>query len=552
MNNSVKTPLDNHNDFDFIIVGAGSAGCILANRLTESGRYRVLLVEAGPADKNPWIHVPIGYAKTFFDPKCNWMYNTEPDLGINNRSSYWPRGKVLGGSSSINAMVFIRGQHADFDDWEIMGASGWGWADVLPYFKKLENIESGGDVNSDVLRGKNGPISVSRIGDSVHPTNRNFLAGCAELGFPRNPDFNGPSQEGVNHYQINTSNGLRVSASRAYLRPAAKRKNLQVVTNAHVTRLNFEGAACIGITYFHKGSYHEVRAHREVVLSAGSVNTPQILQCSGIGDQSLLGELGISVQHHAPLVGENLQDHIGLSYFFRSRVPTLNNEFTSMTGCVRAGLRYLLTRKGPLSISVNHSGGFVRSSPARARPNIQLYFQPTSYMNAPTGTRPMIALDKFAALSIGISQCRPTSRGHIKIGSADPLVAPKIVPNYLSTEYDVNEMIEGVKLIRKIAGTDAMKKIIVEEMVPGGKVLSDEALIEDFRNRCGTIFHPVSTCAMGRNSDSAVVDPRLKVYGVNRLRIVDASIFPTVTSGNTNAPVMMVAEKASDMILEDQ
>jgi choline dehydrogenase len=552
MNNFEKPAVDNYGDFDFIVVGAGSAGCVVANRLTESGRYRVLLVEAGPADKNPWIHIPIGYAKTYFDPRCNWMYHTEPDAGINNRSSYWPRGKVLGGSSSINAMVFIRGQHADFDDWQKLGADGWGWADVLPYFKKLENIEPAGDADSDLLRGKHGPVSVSRIGDSVHSTNHNFLSGCAELGFSRNPDFNGSSQEGVNHYQINTFKGRRVSASRAYLRPAAKRKNLVVVTNAHVTRLNFEGTACIGISYVHKGRYHQVRARREVVLSAGSVNTPQILQCSGIGDRALLGDYGIPVQHHSPLVGENLQDHIGLSYFFRSRVPTLNNEFTSVTGCVRAGLRYLLTRKGPLSISVNHAGGFVRSSPERARPNLQLYFQPTSYMNAPTGTRPMIALDKFAALSVGISQCRPTSRGHIKIGSADPLVAPKIVPNYLSTEYDINEMLEGMKLIRKIAETDAMKKIIVEEMVPGKDVLSDEQLMEDFRNRCGTIFHPVSTCTMGRNPGSAVVDPRLKVYGVDRLRVVDASIFPTVTSGNTNAPAMMVAEKASDMILEDQ
>ncbi len=534
-------------DFDFIIVGAGSAGCVLANRLSENGRSRVLLLEAGPPDRSPWIHIPVGYARTFYDSRVNWKYSTQPDPGINNRSTYWPRGKVLGGSSSINAMVFIRGQHADYEDWKEMGADGWGWNDVLPYFRKLENA----GFSDNPLRGKGGPVNVTEMSGSGHPINRNFLEGCMKLGYPMNPDFNCETQEGVNYYQINTSGGRRHSAADAYLKPARSRNNLVIKTGTMVTRLNFHGTACSGLQYLYRGCEYLAGARAEVILSAGAINTPQILQCSGIGARDHLSSLGIRLQHHSPMVGENLQDHLGVSYFYRSSVPTLNDQFNSWWGCARAGLQYLWSRSGPLSISVNHSGGFVRSSPNRKRPNIQLYFQPTSYINAPTGTRPMVKLDSFPAFNIGISQCRPTSRGRIRIGSADPLESPQITPNYLSTDDDVAEMLEGVRLIREISQTPQMRAITVEELLPGEGVVCDHDLLEDIRNRCGTIFHPAGTCAMGNNLATAVVDPELRVYGVDKLRVVDASVFPALISGNTHAPVMMVGERAADMILGD-
>ena len=534
-------------NYDYIIVGAGSAGCVLANRLTQNSQFKVLLLEAGPTDHNPWIHVPIGYAKTYYDPKVNWMYYTEPDSGINNRKAYWPRGKVLGGSSSLNAMVFIRGQHADYDDWQAMGAENWSWSDVLPYFKKLENVDS----SDSELRGKGGPINVTQMdSSSTHQSNEHFLKGCEQLGYPFNPDFNDLTQEGVHYYQINTVNGRRASAAQAYLKPAKSRSNLEVITDAYVTRLIFDGKLCRGVEFQHKGKSRTALAAKETILSAGAVNSPQILECSGIGDSKRLSDLGVDVVHHAPQVGENLQDHLGISYFYKSTIPTLNDRFGSWFGCLTAGLDYLFRRSGPLSISVNHSGGFVKSSNQRERPNIQLYFQPTSYLEAPSDTRPMISLDKFSAFNIGISQCRPTSRGSIHIESADPFQLTKISPNYLSTQYDIDEAVEGVKLIRRLTETPALKNIIQEEISPGKGTQTDEELLEDFRNRCGTIFHPVSTCRMGSDPANAVVDPELRVYGVSQLRVVDASVFPSVISGNTNAPTMMVAEKASDLILE--
>lgn len=536
-------------NFDYIIIGAGSAGCILANRLSAKPSNRVLLVEAGPKDTNPWIHIPVGYAKTYYDPQVNWMYYTEADPGINHRQSYWPRGKVMGGSSSLNAMVFIRGQQADFNDWADTGAVGWGWADVLPYFKKLENVS----FSSDSLRGKGGPVNISETRESAHPANEAFLSACEEAGFAKVDDFNGRTQEGVGYYQINTDRGRRASTAKAYLSPVKHRKNLTVVCNAQVAKLNFKGKRCVGVEYHlkgQKGGPVTAMAAAEVILSAGSVNSPQILECSGIGDHARLADIGVKTLHHLPSVGENLQDHIGVSYFYKSTVPTLNNEFTSIWGCLKIGLQYVITRKGPLSISVNHSGGFVKSSKSRQRPNIQLYFQPTSYMDAPSGTRPIIALDKFPAFNIGVSQCRPTSRGSIHIQSADITTSPVINPNYLSTHHDIEEAIESVKIIREIAASPSMKNIIVEEMTPGIGIQSDEELLEDYRNRCGTIFHPVSTCIMGSDPAKSVVSPDLKVHGIDRLRVVDASVFPTVTSGNTNAPTMMLAEKASDMILQ--
>ncbi len=552
--------------FDFIIVGAGSAGCVLANRLTASGKFSVLLVEAGAKDISPWLHIPIGYAKTYYNPAVNWMYYTAADAGINNRQSYWPRGKVLGGSSAINAMVFIRGQHEDFNDWEKMGATGWGWEGVLPYFKRLEDA----GFTDHPLRGSGGAVTVSETTHGVHHTSYHFLKGCEQLGFTLNADFNAETQEGVNLYQANIRGGIRISSSRAYLKPARARKNLTVLTEAHAVKLNVvkpdavkpaavkpaavkserEKPVCNGIVCMQKGKEIHFTALKEVILSAGAIGSPQLLQCSGIGDAELLKRLGIAVKHHSPMVGENLTDHLGFNDYYKSNLPTLNDQFNSYAGCIRAGLQYIFTRKGPFSVGVNHAGGFVKSSDDRPRPNIQLYFQPTSFINAPKGTRPAIRLDNFSGLSMGISQCRPSSRGSVKIAHADCRVAPTIQPNYLSTQNDCEEMVEGLKIIRQIAQTPAMRSIIKEQINKSSDD-SDAALLEDFRRHADTVFHPTCTCAMGDDPAKNVVDSRLKVYGIERLRVADASVFPTITSGNTNAPSMMVGEKASDLILHD-
>lgn len=532
-------------EFDFIIIGAGSSGCVLANRLTGCGRYRVLLLEAGPRDWSPWIHLPIGYARTHYNRRINWMYHTLPDPGINRRTSYWPRGRVLGGSSSINAMVFIRGQHEDYDDWQRMGADGWSWKDVLPYFRKLEDATFSGHPD----RGHAGPVSVTRVAREAHRTNRFFLDGCLEAGIRLNEDFNAGLQEGVNYYQINTYRGRRVSAATAYLDPARKRKNLVIQTCALATRLVFEGTACRGVEFLSRGTLRQASARLEVIVCGGAINSPALLQKSGVGEERLLEGLGIRTVHHSPMVGDNLQDHLGIDYCFRSRIPTLNDRFNSVFGCIGAGMQYLFSRTGPLSISVNHSGGFVRSGQHRARPNIQLYFQPTSYIDAPKGSRPMIRLDRMSAFSIGISQCRPASRGWVRIRSADPGAPPDIMPNYLSAEADVAELLEGVKLIRRIAGTPAMQSIIEKEILPGPEVDDDNALLEDLRNRGDTVFHPVGTCRMGNNPARTVVNPKLEVHGLRNLRVADASVFPCIVSGNTNVPAIMVGEKGADLVL---
>ena len=534
-------------NWDFIIVGAGSAGCVLANRLSANNRHNVLLLEAGPADRSPWLHVPVGYAKTYYDARVNWMYKTEPVPGLSHRQDYWPRGKVLGGSSAINAMVFIRGQHADYDDWAQMGAPGWSWADVLPAFRKLENCA----VGDEQLRGRLGPVPVSGIQHATHPMNETVLKACENLGLTRNDDFNGRIQEGVGYYQINAANGRRVSAASAYLKPARGRKNLTIETGAQVLRLLFNGTRCNGLEYVQGGRKHTVGAAKEVVLSAGAINSPQILQCSGIGDPALLRAMDIPLVHASPNVGLNLQDHLGINYFYRSHVSTLNDQFNSVFGRIRAGLQYLLTRGGPLSISVNQSGGFFRSNSSRSRPNLQLYFQPTSYLEAPKGTRPVIKLDRFSAYNVGVSQCRPTSRGRVVIKSPDCTQPPSIQPNYLSTNHDVKELMEGTRFLRRLVATEPLFTVTAEELLPGADVQTDEQILEDIRSRAGTIFHPTSTCRIHVDANQGVVDPRLRCYGIGGLRIADASVFPSVISGNTNVPVMMLAERAAELINED-
>lgn len=534
-------------EFDYVIVGAGSAGCVLANRLSDGGRHRVALLEAGGSDLNFWVRMPIGYGKAFYHRTLNWKYLTEPVPGFDGRQSYWPRGKVVGGSSSINAMVFIRGQAEDFDGWRALGNPGWGYQDVLPLFRRMEDNAAG----ADEWRGKGGPLTVTNIEDVVHPLCRNYLAGGVEAGLPRNPDFNGATQEGIGIYQITTRNGFRCSAATAYLAPARRRANLRVITAAQATRVLFDGKRAIGVEYRQGGETRQVRARRSVILSAGAVNTPQLLQLSGVGDPDLLKRHGIDVVHAAPAVGRNLQDHIGFDHLYRSRQPTLNDVLRPWWGRLRVGLRYVLTRGGPLSLSVNQGGGFFRTGPERTRPNMQLYFSPVSYTRALPGRRALMSPDPFPGFLVGVSNCHPTSRGQLAIRSADPFAAPEIQPNYLSTEEDVQELLEATHFLRRLSRTGPMREIIEEEIRPGTEILDDEALIADIRARSGSVFHPCGTCAMGPDAAASVVDPRLRVHGLEALRVVDASVFPRITAGNLNAPTIMVGEKGADLILAD-
>jgi choline dehydrogenase len=520
---------------------------VLANRLTESGRHSVLLLEAGGTDRRFWIRTPIGYGRTFYDHRVNWMYLTEPDPGTADRVSYWPRGKILGGSSSINAMVYIRGQASDFDDWAAAGNPGWGWTGVLPYFKKAESNALGADDD----HGVGGPLHVADVSRDLHPLCGVFLRGCEQLGFQVVRDLNGRASECVGFYQTTIRNGIRVSAAAAYLHPARRRPNLQILTHAHALRVLLQDRKSVGVEYLWRGRLRRAYAGREVILSAGAINSPQLLQLSGIGPAAVLKKHGIEVLLHMPAVGRNLQDHLGMDYLYRSRRPTLNDELYPWSGKLRAGLLYLLMRRGPLSLSVNQAGGFVRTRRTLAKPNIQLYFSPVSYLNAPPGRRPLMSPDPYPGFLLGHSVCRPTSRGYLQIRSADPLAAPEIHPNYLSTEHDTAEMLDGVRFLRKLAATPAMAALIESELKPGPAVQSEEELIEDIRQRSGTVFHPVGTSAMGPDPDRAVVDGRLRVHGIAQLRVIDASVFPCVTSGNTNAPTIMVGEKGAEMILED-
>jgi len=535
-------------DHDFIVVGAGSAGCVLANRLSENGKYSVLLLEAGGSDLNFWIWMPIGYGKTFYRKSVNWMYQTEPDPGTGGRVSYWPRGKVMGGSSSINAMVYVRGQPEDFEEWRAMGNPGWGWDDVLPYFRKAETNDRG----ADEWRGGDGPLHVCTMDRDLHPLCDDFIKAGEELQFPHNRDFNGARQEGVGTYQNTARDGMRMSTARAYIRPARHRPNLRVETHAHATKLLFDGTRATGVAYSQRGTMKEARARREVIVAAGAVNSPQLLQLSGIGPGADLQTHGIDVIHDSPGVGQHLQDHLGIDYLFRSRVPTLNQQFGPWYGKLWHGARYILTRRGPLSLGVNQAGGFVRTRPGLSKPNMQLFFSPVSYTKAVPGKRALMNPDTFPGFLLGAQPTRPTSRGHITLRSPDPFDAPRIFPNYLATDYDVQDMLEGSKLMRRFAETPALSRLIESEITPGPQVQTDEQFIDDIRRRVSTIFHPVSTCRMGPDPATDVVDARLRVYGIDGLRVADASVFPTLTSGNTNAPVVMLGEKAADMVLADQ
>jgi choline dehydrogenase len=533
--------------YDFIVVGSGSAGSVVAERLSASGRYSVLVLEAGGSDRRFFVQMPLGYGKTFFDPAVNWNYRTEPDPGLAGNADHWPRGKVLGGSSSINAMVWIRGHPADYDHWRELGNPGWGFSDLLPAFRAIEDNETG----ADEWRGAGGPLRVTDCSADVHPLTRRYLAAAEQAGLPLNRDFNGPRQEGAGVYQISTKGGRRMSAARAFLRPAMKRANLRVEMNALATKILFEGKRAVGVEYQQRGKTHVVRAGREVIVSGGSINSPQLLQLSGIGPGNHLGGLGIEVVHANENVGRNLEDHVGLNYTYKGRSATLNQILRPWWGKLWVGMQYILLRSGPLSLSMNNAGGFFRTDPSLARPNMQLYFQAFSTVIPKTGERPILTPDPWPGFSIGLSNCRPSSRGEILIRSDNPREYPKITANALSTEQDVSEMLAAVKFVRKIASMPAMAEFILEEILPGPMVRSDEELIGDFRKRSGTVYHPVSTCRMGPDAANSVVDPRLKVHGIEGLRVIDASIFPSNISGNTNAPSIMTGWKGAQIVLED-
>ena len=533
--------------FDYVIVGAGTAGCVLAARLSEGGKASVLLLEAGGSDRSLWIQLPIGYGRTFFDAHINWMYDTEPVPALNGRSSYWPRGKVVGGSGSINAMVHMRGLPQDFGDWRAAGNVGWGWDDVLPHFIAAEDH----DLGASAWHGSGGPQHVTDTAKAAHPLCRSFIAAGQALGFAATDDLNGAGAEGLGLYQINTRGGRRASTANEYLRPAMRRGGVALRTRAMATRIIIEGGAATGVEYRRGGQIRRARARREVILAGGAINSPQLLQLSGVGDGARLSALGIAPLVDAPMVGQNLQDHLAVSYFYKTSVSTLNDELRPLAGKIRAGLRYLLTRGGPLAGSVNQAGGLVRSDPAQARPNLQLYFSPVSYTQTPLSERRLLQPDPFSAFLLSFNACRPTSRGHLHIRTNDPAQHPEIHPNYLATDHDMAEAKAGIGLLRAIAAAPPLAGVVREEIIPGAQIQGMDALMEDFRQRADTVYHPTSTCMMGPDPATSVVDARCRVHGAGRLRVIDASIFPTITSGNTNAPTVMVAEKGAAMVIAD-
>ncbi len=533
-------------NFDFVIVGGGSAGAVLANKLSESGRDSVLLLEAGPDDQRFYVRMPLGYGKVYYDERVNWKYETEPVPALNHRPSYWPRGRVLGGSSSINAMVYVRGHPNDYEEWSDV-ASGWDWSAVEPVFKRMEDWAG----KSAPSRGTGGPLSVHDITNDAHPLCDIYLQAAEQCQIPFNSDYNSGSMQGSALYQITTRNGLRASSSTCYLRPVLGRHNLTVLTGAHATKILFDKKTAVGVRYHHHGKLRCVKARREIIISAGAINSPQLLQLSGIGPSTLLKEHDIAIVHEASAVGRHLQDHLGADVVCRTNVDSLNQDLRPLSGKLKVGLEFLLKRTGPLTLSLNQAGGFVSTSEHSTTPDLQLYFSPVSYTRAPVGTRPLINPDPFPGFLLGYNPCKPTSKGYLEIQSADPFQAPKLVPNYLDTQHDKALMLEGMHLMRKLTGAPALKEVVEEEILPGAQVSSDDALVEYIKNNAWTVFHQCGTCRMGDDASRSVVDARLRVHGVEALRVADASIFPTIPTGNTNAPSIMVGERAADFILQD-
>ena len=527
--------------YDYIVVGAGSAGCVLAARLSEDPATRVLLLEAGPPDRSIWIHLPIGYGKTMWDSRYNWCFYTDPEPTMNGRRIYWPRGKTLGGSSAINGLIYIRGQREDYDRWRALGNIGWGYDDVLPYFIRSEGNERG----AGPFHGGDGPMHVSNIAHR-HVLIDAFIDGAASLGVPRNDDFNGATQEGAGYFQLTTRKGWRSSAATAYLNPARRRPNLRIETGAYATKLLLEGRRATGVSYRQNGRDLEACCTREVLLAAGAIQSPQLLQLSGIGPPALLAQHGITVVHELPGVGENLQDHLQIRLIYECTRPiTTNDELRSLAGRIKIGLQWLFARRGPLAVGINQGGCFMRALPSEAAtPDIQFHVATLSADMAGGAVHP------FSGFTLSICPLRPASRGHVAIRSRDPMQPPSMQPRYLTEELDRRTTVAGMRAARAIAQSGPMRAFVRREVKPGPEAISDDALLEFARNNGATIFHPSGTCKMG-NDPLAVVDARLRVQGIGGLRVIDCSIMPVLISGNTNGPVIMIAEKAVDMIRED-
>jgi choline dehydrogenase len=524
-------------EFDYVIVGAGSAGCVIANRLSEDPRTRVLLLEAGPVDRSIWIHLPIGYGKTMFHPVYNWGFHTDPEAQMKGRRMYWPRGRGLGGSSSINGLIYVRGQPGDYDRWADEGNGGWAWKDVLPYFIRSESNSRG----ASQFHGAEGPQWCSDIGPR-HELMEAIIRAGEELGVPRNDDFNGARQEGVGYYQLFTHNGMRCSTAVGYLRPARSRANLEIRTDSQATRVVLEGTRATGVDYRRAGRIERARAAREVIVAAGAIQSPQLLQLSGIGPGILLQRLGIPVAVDLPGVGENLQDHLQIRAIYKVSKPiTTNDDLRTLFGRARIGLQWLFRRTGPLAVGINQGGLFTRLMPGSATPDIQYHFATVSADVAGGAPHP------WSGCTFSVCQLRPESRGTVRIVSADPFAPPSMQPNYLSAPLDRQYAVESLRFTRRLAATKALAPYLTEEYRPGSAATSDTDLLDFAREHAQTIFHPSGTCRMG-SDPMAVVDPALRGRGAQGLRVVDCSIMPTLVSGNTNAPVIMIAEKASDMI----